>query len=312
MSFKKEWYESLLTVTSVLLKHRQNPLSTIPFRTYPLYSLISHIPASNFGQSSTYMTACMVVLLNAQVDPNFNEVEYETRYEAFNIQTAFGRSAFPSSLHCLYGNVLNLIRHFDEDTTSVRRFVTKATETLLRHGAEPNVIGPIEDTRLHGNALHAFMKICISLGLDERSITTFRLLIQNGSDPNVETTGIFPLNTFVEEILVNCDKFEKLSKHDEVSITEYVSEVLTTLLDSMLQRSISSSLKYKIDGKPSNAIQRKLYKMCRDEMSKRSLCVDSLTKLCRLQILSSCKWRSTLVVQLPIPVALKKYLNNIT
>ncbi|KAH3725742.1 hypothetical protein DPMN_051591 [Dreissena polymorpha] len=168
------------------------------------------------------MTTCMVVLLNARVDPNFNEVEFETKYEALYIQTAFGRSAFPSSLHCLYGNIRNLKRHFDEETTSVSRFVTKVTETLLRHGAEPNVIGPIEDTRLHGNALHAFMKICISLGLDERSITAFRLLIQNGSDPNVETNGIFPLNTFVEEILVNCDKFDKLSKHDEVAVTEYV------------------------------------------------------------------------------------------
>ncbi|KAL4233476.1 hypothetical protein ACF0H5_008157 [Mactra antiquata] len=119
-SFKKTWYESFLAVTSVLLKHKQNPVCAIPFRTYPLYSLISHTPASDFGRTFPYIAACMVVLLNAGVDPNFNEVHFESEHEGKNVQTAFGRGAFPSALHCLYGNVKTLMRRFDDEDTNIR------------------------------------------------------------------------------------------------------------------------------------------------------------------------------------------------
>lgn len=311
MSFKKEWYESLLTVTSVLLKHAQNPVSSVPFRTYPLYSLISHVPASEFGQSSTYMTACMVVLLNAHVDPNFNEVEFEEQHESLNIQTAFGRSAFSSSLHCLYGNVRNLLRRFEDDATNIRRYVTKSTETLLRHGAELNIVGPIEDTDIAGNALHAFIKVIVPLGFDERSMTTFRLLMQNGSNPNHACNGTYPINTFANEILLHSDAFEKLPPFDEASTMEFVREIVGTLTANMTQTALSESVIKEFDGKPTNAIQRRIFRLCRDELTKNAGHVLSLKQQCRLVLLHACRWRSVAVLELPLPVALKKYINGI-
>ncbi|XP_052811807.1 uncharacterized protein LOC128239275 [Mya arenaria] len=310
MSFKKEWYESLLTVTSVLLKHNQNPMSSVPFRTYPLYSLISHIPSSEFGKSSTFITACMVVLLNAHVDPNFDEVDFETKHESLNIQTAFGRSAFPSALHCLYGNVPNLLRHFDDDVTNIRRFVTKATETLLRHGADPDLPGPIEDSNQVGNALHAFMKVLVPLGLDERSMTTFRLLMQNGSNPNHDSEGTYPLNTFINEILVHSQAFGKISKYEEASTVEHVKEVVLTLLGNMTQVALIGSSRMEFEGKPTNDVQRKMFKLCRDEIVKYGSQLLSLKKMCRLKILEACRWRSTSVVELPLPLVMKKYINQ--
>ncbi|XP_045197821.2 uncharacterized protein LOC123552323 [Mercenaria mercenaria] len=313
LSFKKEWYESLLTVTSVLLKYKQNPVVNIPFRTYPLYSLLSHTPASDFGKSSPYIVACMVVLLNAGVDPNFNEVKFEAEHESLQIQSAFGRSAYPSALHCLYDNVTTLVRHFEDDATNIKRFVTKCTETLLRHGVDPSVRGPIGDmpSSLVGNALHAFLKVSILLGLDERSITVFRLLMQNGSDPNENVSGKYPLNTFCDEILTHSKRFEKLPKSEETAQSEYVREVAVTLLDNMTMSSVSSACKVEFGGKPIHELQKKLFKTCKDEMQKRSSTVWNLKVLCRLSILQACEWQSTKVVELPIPTALKKYINHV-
>lgn len=313
LSFKKEWYESLLTVTSILLKHKQSPVCTIPFRTYPLYSLLSHTPASDFGKSYPYIVACMVVLLNAGVDPNFNEIVFESEHEQLRIQTAFGRSSYCSALHCIYDNVTTLLRQFQDDTTNIRRFVTKCTETLLRHGIEPSIkgtIGEISDS-LVGNALHAFLKICIVLGLDERSIVTFRLLIQNGSDPNESDSGIFPLNTFCSEILIHPEMFEKLPKCEENTQQEYILEVVVTLVDCMTVSSVNDARKVNYDGKPTNQQQKRLFKLCKDEIQKSSSAVRSLLVLCRLAILKSCGFKSVKVVELPVPVALKKYINNV-
>lgn len=313
LSFKKEWYESLLTVTSVLLKHKQSPVCTIPFRTYPLYSLLSHTPASDFGKSYPYIVACMVVLLNAGVDPNFNEIMFEAEHEKLRIQTAFGRSAYCSALHCIYGNVTTVLMQFQDDITNIRRFVTKCTETLLRHGVEPSIKGTIGDRpgSLVGNALHAFLKICIVLGLDERSIITFRLLIQNGSDPNESDSGIFPLSTFCEEILIHPEMFEKLPKCEENAQLEYIREVVVTLVDCMTISSVNAACKIQFDGKPTNQLQKTLFKLCKDEILKRSSAVQNLQGLCRLRILKSCGFKSVKVVELPVPVALKKYINNV-
>lgn len=313
LSFRKEWYESLLTITSVLLKYKQSPVSNVPFRTYPLYSLLSHTPASDFGKSSPYVVACMVVLLNAGVDPNFNEVEFEAAHESLNIQTAFGRSAHSSALHCLYDNVSTLLRHFEDDTINIRRFVTKCTETLLRHGVDLSIKGPIGDKPniVNGTALHAFLKVFILLGLDERSITTFRLLIQNGSDPNDNGEGRYPLNTFLDEILVRSDKFEKIPKCDENALVDYTREVVVTLLDNMTMSSTYNACKLELGGKPTNELQRKLFKMSKDEMQKRASVVFNLKSLCRLIILKACDWKSTKVIELPIPMTFKKFINSV-
>lgn len=312
MSFNKEWYESLLTVTSVLLKHNQSPVSTVPFRTYPLYSLICHCPTSEFRITSPYIIACMVLLLNAGVDPNFNEICFELDHSSLNVQTAFGRSAFPSSLHCLYGNVTNLLRLFADDHVPIRRFVAKGTETLLKHGADPSIIGPVEESLLSGNALFAFLKICFKLGLDERSITTFRLLTQNGSDPNIVSDGKYPVNVFIDEMLLNPESFDTLCKESAAQVTELSKEILETLTGNMAQSALVAASKVEFNGKPTNAAQRSLLKMCKAELVRKAGGVLSLRAQCRLCVLSACGWRSTAVVQLPLPLGLKQYVNSVT
>ena len=314
MSFKREWYQSLLAVTSVLLKHGQNPMSTIPFRTYPLYSLLSHTPSSEFGQTSHYIIACMVLLLNADVDTNFNEVAYEGKHSNSNIQTAFGRSAFPSSLHCLYANVRCLLKLFEHDDVThihLRLFVTKTTETLLKHGADLSICGPIDNTEYHGDALLAFLFVVIKLGLDERTMNTFRLLTQNGSDPNLSCNGHYPVNVLVDEILTNSDMFGKKYEHSQASFTELVTEMVDTLLGNMTHTSLQEASRVEVSGKPTTHLQKKIFKLCRKELKSRSAKVQSLKAGCRFCLLKACHWKPTNVIELPLPLALKQYVNGV-
>ena len=309
-SLRSEWYEKLLQVTSVLLKHNQNPLCAIPFRTYPLYSLLCRLPPSDFGRLSHYLTACMVLLMNAGVNPNFNEVEFEKQNNASDIKTAFGRSAYSSAFHCLYDSVGPDLKPSEDDATGIRRYVSKCTETLLRHNTDPSIIGPIGESGLQGNALHAFLKIVILRGLDERSIRTFRLLIQNGADPECCASDKYPLNIFCDEIMYGASHFSNIHKSNEPMVSELVKEIVVTLLDNMSVKCVYKASQVEFDGKPTNDIQKKLFRMAREEIQKEVMYVRTLKALSRLQVLKCCGRRSTEVVKLAIPVSLKSFINR--
>ena len=308
LSFKKEWYESLLTVTTVLLKYRQNPMCPIPFCTYPLYSLLSHTPASDFGKSFPYMIACLILLLNAGVDPNFNEIEVEEQNRSHNIQSAFGRSAFASSFHCLFEAAETYTKQFEDETMNIKRYLTKCVETLIKHGADPNINGPVGNGGLSGNALHAFMNIILLVGIDNKTVTIFKTFIYTGADVNGCPTELFPVNVLCNNVLTNVKPFEVVKKRVEPEFTEQFKDIVQCLLDRMTHISVIKASKVEYDGKPIHDNQRKLFKFLKDEVNKRANTVWSMKQMCKTEVLHSCYGKTSSIMKLPIPTALKQFL----
>ena len=308
LSFKKEWYESLLTVTTVLLKHRQNPMCSVPFCTYPLYSLLSHTPASDFGKSFPYIIACLVLLLNAGVDPNFNEVEFEEENRPQNIQSAFGRSAYASSFHCLFETTGQYTKQFKDEQMNIKRYLTKCVDTLVKHNADPNIYGPVGDDGLCGNALHAFMNIILSVGVDNKTVAIFKTLIHKGADVNGCPTETFPINILYSNVLSTPKAFEVVNNKAEQEFTEHFKDIVTTLLDRMQFSSVLKASKVELDGKPIQDFQRKMFKYLKDDLNKRANAVWSMKQLCKTEIVQYCHRNTERILKLPIPAPLKQFL----
>ena len=310
LSFKKEWYEHLLTVTTVLLKHRQNPMCSVPFCTYPLYSLLSHTPTSDFGKSFPYIIACLVLLLNAGVDPNFNEVEFEEENKTQNIPSAFGRSSYASSFHCLFETVEQYTRQFEDDDMNIKRYMTKCVETLLNHSADPNITGPVGDEGLKGNALHAFMNVVLLVGFDRKMLMVADKLIQSGADVNEAPSDRYPINVLCSKALISPKAFEKIPKRYESEFNENIKELVTMMLDRMQFPSVVQASKVEFDGKPVHDLQKKIFKYLKDEINKRAGKVWSLKQLCKAEILQSYGRKTEFVLKLHIPTPLKSFISG--
>ena len=118
LSFDTKWVEALPSVTAVLIRNEHSIMSYFPFITYPLYSLIClFVKCYDMPDKLPYIIACLVVLLNAGASPTFDEIEFEMVHEREDNQTAFGRVAYSTSSHCLFGNMCCLKHHTDSDTT---------------------------------------------------------------------------------------------------------------------------------------------------------------------------------------------------
>ena len=308
LSFKKEWYESLLTVTTVLLKHKQNPMCSVPFCTYPLYSLLSHTPASDFGRSFPYIIACLVLLLNAGVDPNFNEVAFEEQNSSHNIQSAFGRSSYASSFHCLFDTIEQFTKQYEDEEMNIKRYMTKCVDTLIKHAADPNIYGPIGEEGLHGNALHAFMHVVLLVGFDSKMMTVFDKLVQTGADVNGCPSEKYPINVLCSKVLNTAGAFEKIPKTGVNEFTENFKEMITVILDRMKYSAVQQACKVEFDGKPVSELQKKLFKYLKDEMNKRASQIWTLKQICRTEILQYCQRKTDFVLTLPIPGSMKCFL----
>jgi hypothetical protein len=80
--------------------------------------------------------ACLVVLLNSGASPNFDEIEFEMAHEREGIQTAFGRLAYSTALHCLFGNICCLRPHTDSD--ALRPQAYKHSTIIILSGYRPS------------------------------------------------------------------------------------------------------------------------------------------------------------------------------
>lgn len=154
LSFDKKWVESLPAVTAVLIRHGHSVMASIPFRTYPLYSLLClYVKCFDMPDKLPYITACLVLLLNTGADPNFDEIEFEESTDNMNIQTAFGRLAFSTALHCLFGNIVYCLSvYMDSISKDLGEMLQQCTELLLRHGSNLNQIGRVTDSGSRGHS----------------------------------------------------------------------------------------------------------------------------------------------------------------
>ena len=70
-TFEESWFESFVTVTSVLLRHNVDVNACRPSRTYPLYSLLRCTRISHMEKSAPFMLAALLLLLQVRVLAHF-------------------------------------------------------------------------------------------------------------------------------------------------------------------------------------------------------------------------------------------------
>lgn len=305
LSFDKKWVEALPSVTAVLIRNGHSVMSSVPFRTYPLYSLICLlVKCYDMPDTMPYIMACLVVLLNAGASPNFDEIEFET-HEREDIQTAFGRLAYSTALHCLFGNICCLKPHMDslrsqadsDATKEVKDMLQQCTELLVKHGANLQQIGRVkEDGSLMGTAFHAFFDMSLLIGLE---VNTFSLLLKYGADPDIECNGQYPLSIIIQECLYFCNPTMTMA------LTEEDISIIFGLLDIMSYEAITqimdTTTTYEnIDSRTQRELKSSLLEKMRDALSRWTL-----KKRCQYSILKSCQRKMDRVVKLPLPMSLK-------
>nr|KAG5711117.1 hypothetical protein BaRGS_004761 [Batillaria attramentaria] len=253
-SFEESWFESVVSVTSVLLRHGHDVNACRPSRTFPLYSLLRCTRISSMEKSAPYIMASLLLLLQASANPNFDEVFVEEAVRDKEHNTAFGRHAYPSALHC----VMDAAVHYAEevsDRESVPKYVYKCCELLLRHGADASYVGKYSDTRdvtRRGNALHALADAASHIGRIDRTILL--LLMRHGADPDECADGRYPLTAFCDDINDPTPtsprrqrQREELEDHDDgtggtEARTGTRTETVTPAARPPAQRRISSSV----------------------------------------------------------------------
>lgn len=302
LSFDKKWYERLLAVTTILIKHGHNIKASIPFRTYPLYSLLSHSACHDFDNSSNYIIACCLLLLNAGADPNFDELQFEKDFEDMRIRSAFGRSAFSSGLHCLFQTV-ELYAIQMQGYRYLKVYMSKCAAILLKHRGNPNHIGEIDGSKNQsGNSLHALCRTIALTGVDNKLI---KLLLQNGADPSLKIDNQYPITVMTGKLL-------ELESDDQCQLRSSDMEHIRMLVNAMSPTAIQESLKImdqtekEIETLPSKQDKRteaynKVKKYCTELITN----VWDLKKICVQRMFNICDRNVPNVLKLPLPMTVK-------
>ena len=307
--FDPNRYESLTLMTSVLLRHGHKVLAFRPSRTYPLYSLLSHAYSNEdyLKESAPYLISCILLLLNAGADPNFDELKVEELACDEECETAFGRDAYSSALHCLYNTVaVGTFQDSKDVLDLVSKYVLKCTEILLHHNADPNYIGRLSNSQC-GNSLHA-------LGFANRYLNTvkptIKLLLRFGANPDAEVCNSFPLNTFCEAIVAN-DTDSMPSKPDVIADNAKVLN-LTCLVSSMSRSSlIVSGERLQVATRSvTTARSKRVLKSILFKIESTSCCVWSLKKTCQRYVWILCGRHYRAIHTLPLPVSVKTEITN--
>ncbi|XP_062577317.1 uncharacterized protein LOC134239170 [Saccostrea cucullata] len=302
LSFDKKWYERLLAVTTILIKHGHNVGASIPFRTYPLYSLLSHSACHDFDNSSNYIIACSLLLLNAGADPNFDELQFEKDFEDMRIRSAFGRCGFSSGLHCLFQTVEQYALQM-QGYRYLKVYMSKCAAVLLKHRGNPNYVGEIDNSRNQsGNSLHALSRTIVLTGVDDKLI---KLLLQNGADPNLKIDDHFPLTVLTEKLF-------ELDSEDQCLLRASDVENIKVMINAMSPGTIQESLKImdqiEKDKEPFSHKQDKrmeVYNKIKSYCMESVANVRSLKRMCMQRIFTMCDRKVPKVLKLPLPTTIK-------
>ncbi|XP_041354799.1 uncharacterized protein LOC121372512 [Gigantopelta aegis] len=307
--FDPSRYESLTLMTTVLLRHGHKPLAFRPSRTYPLYSLLSHAYSNEdyLKESAPYLISCILLLLQAGADPNFDEIKVEELACDEECETAFGREAFSSALHCLYNIVaIGAFQESKEVLDLVSKYVLKCSEILLHHSADPDYIGRLSNSS-YGNSLHAF-------GLASRYLSsvkpTIKLLLRFGANPDAEVCNSFPLNTFCESIITNVT--DMLPPTQDLVVDNAKVLNLSCLMTSMSRKSLVASgerLKHSLKSVTETRRKHILVKVL-SKIEATTRCVWSLKKTCQRRVWILCGRDYRSVHTLPLPVSVKTEITN--
>lgn len=132
-------YESMVKITSSLIKNGHNVNAKSPSRTFPLYSLLCHpITGIAVEECSPYLINCLLLLLQAGADPNMDEIVFEDTVEDVERNAAFGRQPYSSALNCILSN-LPVLKSNESKTSSlnspVEKYALSCIDLLLKHGS---------------------------------------------------------------------------------------------------------------------------------------------------------------------------------
>ena len=302
LSFDKKWYERLLAVTTILIKHGHNVGASIPFRTYPLYSLLSHSACHDFDNSSNYIIACSLLLHNAGADPNFDEVQFEKDFEDMRIRSAFGRCAFSSGLHCLFQTVEQYANQM-QGNRYLKIYMSKCAAVLLKHGCNPNHVGEIDSSSQQlGNSLHALCRTAVFTGVDDKLI---KLLLQNGADPSVKAGDEFPVTVLTKTLLELENENQCLLRTSDV---DHVKVLINAMTQPVILESLAKMEQMEKEMKtfpPPKSKQAEMYSQVKKYCSGLVSGVWNLKRICMQKTFSLCDRKVPKVLKLPLPMALK-------
>lgn len=197
-------YESMVEITSILLRHGQDVNSVRPSRTFPLHSLLSHHGAGcTMEQKGHFLLATLLLLLKAGADTNVDEILIEGKLNDSEHHTAFGRGPYSSACHCVISNSHLLKTNAFEDclvTDHVDNYCYKCIELLLRHGADLGYLGkfrPCLDQAFFppgfyhsGTVLHSLMS---SRSVSYINYPILRLILHYGVDANTKGSYRLPV-----------------------------------------------------------------------------------------------------------------------
>lgn len=306
LSFSKSWYESLLLVTTVLLKHGQDVMAAVPFRTYPLYSLLSHSSCHDFTNSSSYILACVQLLLNAGADPNFDEMKFEREGENADIATAYGRDSFSSALHCLFHTVCGYFAEV-ENKSLVSEYLLKTTDVIVSHGGNVNHVAILGDGDQVGNSLHCLFSFCMDMTAEAScSGAVLKLLLRHGADPDLAFDNVYPVNTLIEAILSypNPTKKQLEAAHNlSKDVYQHMSLKHLTEASRTLQRQILTPR--------GGDEQDRTVSAAMADLQERISNVWSLKKFCTLNICIYCGRTLSNILKLPLPTPMKNEITTI-
>ncbi|XP_076466449.1 uncharacterized protein LOC143297825 [Babylonia areolata] len=329
-SFEEYWFESFVTVTSVLLRHHQDVNACRPSRTFPLYSLLRCTRISCIETSAPFVMAVLLLLLKAGADPNFDEVLVEEAVRDREHHTAFGRKPYPSALHCVLDAAFNLMEEVS-DAEHVRKYVYKCCELLLRHGADPSYVGKYPDVHSEGveregSALHMLCDVTPRLGRVDGSLLL--LLLRHGADPDACVDGRYPLMAYLDAA---CPAPPSPSPPDrptlrdtspprrsvaggqrseEESVSELAADVrrmcrMVGFMSHTAQHHCATLLRSRLVAPPGQ--QRPWsegLKVALREVEKYTTCVPSLRRCCAVCVWCQCRRHVGNLYKLPIPMPL--------
>lgn len=262
-----EQYEAMVQITSSLIRHNQDVSASLPLRTYPLYSLLSHSVSSlAFEKCGSPLLTCLQLLLQAGADPNMDEIFLENKLQDAEQNVAFGRKSYSSAVNCLLGNLpflkLNAYEN-PSDAEVVDSYGYKAVELLLEHGADLSCTGkfhtvPYEIPAIeyhYGTALHLMLSTRL---LSSISYSLLRLILHNGIDVDADGSWTMPNSAFTFHYALNILPFSIWSlqiptsvvqiPHEKYTFTSMDLEIFVYIMKFMSQSCLALAYKEFVNG----------------------------------------------------------------
>lgn len=338
-----EQYEDMVEIVSILVRHNQDVNAFKPSRTFPLYSLLSHVSVGcSIEKSSSYLIDTLLVLMNAGANPNFDEIFLEEKLQDKEQCHAFGRRPYASALNCLLYTLPRIKVQCDNasETELVDQYACRCIEILLRHGANLSLYAKYkeksfyddyyEHTYHEGTSLHVLISSRVRAFL---SYPVLQHILSYGIDADTKgkwtcfiTTNCIEYALNILPFLIYINSFKNpVDNPGLFTFTENDLKVFKHIMNFMSQRSLvlaykefeniskelKSSEKLVTDSQVDTAnLDRKILSKISDEYIKQTRFPWKLQRFCANVIWRACRMHMDNIHQLSIPEGLRRIILN--